>query len=185
VFRRDPAPRGFRLDWASAVRNVYQVFIGQISLSDPTHLVPAIRWLTLNLPPPIEWGEDVHLRQSLAFFMDRNARVVHDRLHAAFAMPPCSLNSPRESEAVWLDASISIDNLLNQWLARHAGWLERHHAFPPVLRALRVLRARFAENLTIEGLAQSVGTSRTTFVLRFRRNRRPGAVRVPCPGTRA
>jgi AraC-like DNA-binding protein len=156
-----------RLDWACSVRNIYQVFVGQVSLGDPSHVEPAVQRMKQSLPAPLDDVEKLHLRQSLALFMDQNARGIHQRLHVAFAMGTCRLDPPGESEASWLNPSQSVDQLLDEWGARNAQWSEQHHELPPVLRALQILRDRFADPLTTDELAELVGASRTTLMDRF------------------
>jgi len=143
------------------------VFVGQVSLGDPSNVEPAVQRMKQSLPPPLGDVEKLHLRQSLALFMDQNARGIHQRLHVAFAMGTCRLDPPGESEASWLNPSQSVDQLLDEWGARNAQWLEQHHDLPPVLRALQTLRARFADPLTADELAELAGASRTTMMERF------------------
>ena len=74
------------------------MFVGQVSLGDPSDIEPAVQRMKQSLPPPLDDAEKLHLRQSLALFMNQNARGIHQRLHVAFAMGTCVLTPPGESE---------------------------------------------------------------------------------------
>ena len=163
----DPG-HGLRLAWASTVRNLYQAVVGELSCGDPTRLDPAVQRLKHHLPAPINGVEADHLRQSLAIFLDRGARAMHQRFHAEFSPSICAISPPPQSEAAWVNTR-SIGELLDEWNAMYAEWFHRHHTLPPVLRAARILQERFAEPITMETLAQAAGASRTILGQQFSR----------------
>lgn len=159
---------GLRLAWASSVRNLYQTVVGELSCGNPARIDLAVQRLKTDLPPPVNDVEADHLRQSLAIFLDRGARAVHERFHANFSRSMCAVSPPPQSEAAWINTR-PIGDLLDEWNAVYAAWFNRHHTLPPALRAARILEERFAEPLTVAALAQAAGASRTILGQQFMR----------------
>jgi len=165
---RDDVSEGIGLDWASSVRNVYQCFVGHLIDGDPTRLRAKVEWLHASLPSPSNRAESILLRQSLAMLMDRTARAFDQRFHANFSHRPCEASPPPENDAAWIDPQITIERLLDRWIAGYTTWFDRHHVLPPATQARRILEERFSEHHTIGSLARATGCSRTSLMLQFR-----------------
>ena len=156
-----------RTDWASEVRNVLQRIVG-VSLEGDSHCLSAIAHrLSVELPEPANPIEFHLFRYQLAGFTDRLARAVHEEFHRQFVPEACLHRVPRESQDRWLDPNSPIEELLQEWSQGYRRWFEAHHQIPAALRARWLLDECFATPPTLEGLAQMVGTSRSTLVAQF------------------
>lgn len=157
-----------RWDWCQRVVAVCQVAAGKVGRGDSADLAQAAEELAIACPSPCTAAERVFLRDRLREFADAGSDHLHRRFHERYGFT-CSGAATRLTRAAWGSGDPTDDPrfMLVEWVRVYARAFDDEHAWPPAVKAARVLRKAPLQRLDLDVLARSVNCSRSALTRSF------------------
>ncbi len=156
-----------RPSWSFDLALVCQRFAGGVLDPEPEELIRAIETLGKSLPEPVTQLERVVLRDRLRSATDNAARQFHAQFHRLVSHECHEANRPVYQSLAWEDFDPSPHELLAQWATRYLQDFAKLHAWPPPMRAARIIRSSFESPLEVGRLARAVGCARSGLIRSF------------------
>jgi AraC-like DNA-binding protein len=121
-----------------------------------------------GLPAAVSDVERMVLRDRVIENATKAADLFHRSFHRRFSPSACQRRPFEEAAAVWGHSDQDVRRLLTMWRDVFLSQFHRDHPWPLAQQAAAVLRHRYAEPLTIDGLAHELGCARTRLIREFR-----------------
>jgi AraC-like DNA-binding protein len=156
-----------RADFAHAVTNACQRFAGALLTIEPDIFVDAVTRLTLDVPGTESPAERVVGWTLLQHAVLLGALAHHTMFHRCFGHAPCKFDTPR-SDSGHAPRQPSFDALI-RWATDCARAFDAGHAWPPAVRAARLLQKAPASAWYVNDVARAVGVSAATLERSFKK----------------
>jgi AraC-like DNA-binding protein len=153
--------------WTFTVHSILQQTVSTLFHGSRHHLSAALTLLRDQLPAPATPHQSVSLRHILASFTSRAASSFHQYAHARAHTAMCEAISPPALTTMWTSGDAPLQILLD-WQHQFTNWFDEHHPPSVACRAAARLDEACGTNVTIDGLARGIGTSRSTLTREFR-----------------
>ena len=157
-----------RADYAHAVANACQRFAGALLTIEPDIFVCAVTGLTLDMPDAASPAEQIVGWTMVQQAVLLGALAHHAAFHRFFGNAPCRYDTPRVESSHTPSHHRSFAPVI-QWAAAHACAFDAHHAWPPAVRAARLLQKAGGNTCYVDDVARAVNVSAATLERGFRR----------------
>jgi AraC-like DNA-binding protein len=158
-----------RGDFAHALANACQRFVGALLIVEPGVFLSAVTHLTLDMPDADSPAELLMAWTTVQKTVLLGALAHHASFHRWFQDSPCTFQpqQPLHSREMLSDAT-SFSSL-TRWAADYARAFDDRHLWPAAVRAARLLQTRSANAWYVEDLAHLGNVSPGTLERGFRK----------------
>jgi AraC-like DNA-binding protein len=157
-----------RADYAHALANACQRFVGALLTVEPGVFVCAVMALTMDAPNADSPAELLMASTALQNAVLLGALAHHAAFHRWFDASTCAFR-PHSLHVGHCSSSDTFVSSLRRWAEDHARSFDEQHAWPPATRVARLLQKAPADTWYVDDVAREVCVSSATLERSFRK----------------